>query len=946
MDSGTRYLSRFVECLRGVDRLITSEKDPGKLVEETCRLLTDSGGYAYSWIVLLDESKKILHAAESNIGDDFNDLVTILESGGMPPCMEKALRQSGCLVNRVNAPYCRTCKLKQTAHQEMESIIARLEYDGEAYGVVAAGFFRDQAADETQRNIFVEITGNIAYALHGIVVEWERDLSIHSLNVSERMLNAFLDHFPGPVFVRDEESRYVMVNEAFTRRFGPAGKWMGKTPLELFSREFAEEMLEEDRKTLEKGYHVYEKKLNGSGLVFEVHSFRMDMEDGEVLIGGIGLDLTEWYSTREALRESERSYRTVFQNTGSATVILDGENVITLSNRRFEELSGYPGEEICCVKGWFDFVDPGRRRMMKDFLEGKRKGSGTAECEFVFVDGEGSRKDVHLQAGSIPGTDMLVCSMVDISELKTTQKKLGESVRKLETLLKTMPDVMFVLDREGRSLECWFDEAPGRPGFAEAMARGGVAALNLPEEKIREILDTIGATLETGDVHTVEYRSDGPGERGFFEARMASLGRDRVICVVRDITVRRKAEIERLEMEARIQQTQKLESLGVLAGGIAHDFNNILMTIMGNADLAMMAVPENGEVREFLSEIMKAASAASGLAGQMLAYSGRDDLEMGPVDLNRIVNEMTHMLEISISKKVVLNLRLTPGIPAVNADSVQLRQILMNLITNASEAIGDDDGYISVTTGAVYCDGECLASTELADDLDEGVYVYLEVSDTGCGMDEKVRSQIFEPFFTTKSTGRGLGLSAVLGIIRSHGGALKVSSEPGKGTTFKILFPALEDEAGAPGGDEPADFPEWKGEGTVLFADDEESILALGRRMLERMGFRVLTAADGREAMELFRRNAREIDLLILDLTMPGMSGDEVLAQVRVSGGEDIPVIVSSGFSRGDVIRRFGGDEVRGFIRKPYRSADLARIVMDVMRSRGREASEHTEHFE
>jgi PAS domain S-box-containing protein len=404
----------------------------------------------------------------------------------------------------------------------------------------------------------------------------------------------------------------------------------------------------------------------------------------------------------------------------------------------------------------------------------------------------------------------------------------------------------------------------------------------------------------------------------------------KVIEHLHDITERKRAEIDRLNLERQIQQAQKMESLGVMAGGIAHDFNNILMAVMGNAELALKEISPLSPGRECLQEIVTAARRAAELCRQMLAYAGRASFEAQPTAVAGVVEEMAHLLKSSISKKAILNLHLADGLPQVQADPSQIRQVVMNLILNASDAIGERSGVITVTVGATRCDEDYLRKTELENTLAPGLYLHLEVSDTGCGMDARTRERIFEPFFTTKFTGRGLGLAAVLGIVRAHGGALKVYSEPGKGTTFKILFPALEP------GTEPAPPPAsqgedaWRGAGTILLADDEESLRALGARMLERLGFRVLVASDGHEAVDLYRQHHAEVALVLLDLTMPHMDGVQAFAELRRIDPE-VRVILASGYSERETEARFAGKGLAGVMQKPYSLANLRRILRQAL---------------
>ena len=385
---------------------------------------------------------------------------------------------------------------------------------------------------------------------------------------------------------------------------------------------------------------------------------------------------------------------------------------------------------------------------------------------------------------------------------------------------------------------------------------------------------------------------------------------------------RREAEEEKLNLERQVQRAQKMESLGVLAGGIAHDFNNLLMVVLGHAELALKEISPTSPSRRNLEEISTAAQRAADLSRQMLAYSGKAVFTVVRVGLRELVEEIAHLLKAAISKKATLNLHLEPDLPPIEADPSQIQQIVMNLIINASEAIGDKTGVITVSVGATRCDEEYLRKTELHDGLSPGLYVHLEVTDTGSGMDAETRSRIFEPFFTTKFTGRGLGLAAVLGIVRAHKGALEVSSEPGKGTTFKVLFPALEDAGERERPSSSSALSDWRGKGTLLLVDDEESLTALGRRMLEHLGFTVLTAANGLQAVELYRTRGKEIDLVLMDLTMPHMDGAEALGELRRLN-PDVRVVLASGYSREDVAARFAGMGPDGVLQKPYTLAKL-----------------------
>jgi len=411
-----------------------------------------------------------------------------------------------------------------------------------------------------------------------------------------------------------------------------------------------------------------------------------------------------------------------------------------------------------------------------------------------------------------------------------------------------------------------------------------------------------------------------------------------VLVTLTDITERKQVEEESSRLERKLQQAQKLESLGVLAGGIAHDFNNILMSILGNADLALDVLSPHSPARANIEEIEIASKRAADLVKQMLAYSGKGKFVVEEIKLDEFVREMAHLLEVSISKKTILKYDFADNLPTFNGDATQIRQVIMNLITNASDAIGDKSGVIALSTGVMDCDEAYLevvgevAITDVSKQLSPGVYSYFEVSDTGCGMDTETIGKIFDPFYSTKFTGRGLGMSAVLGIVRGHKGAIKIYSEPDKGTSFKVLFPANEiaENGLAMRAENESSAQDWQGSGTVLIADDEKTVRAVGKQMLERMGFNVLTAPDGQVAVELFREHADEIVCVLLDLTMPHLDGEEAFREIRRIHPET-RVILCSGYNMQDAKQRFTGKRLTGFVQKPYNMATLREKLKEIL---------------
>jgi nitrogen-specific signal transduction histidine kinase/CheY-like chemotaxis protein len=385
--------------------------------------------------------------------------------------------------------------------------------------------------------------------------------------------------------------------------------------------------------------------------------------------------------------------------------------------------------------------------------------------------------------------------------------------------------------------------------------------------------------------------------------------------------------------EDRLRETAKLESLGVLAGGIAHDFNNLLVGILGNASLAQDMLPAGSPIRELMEDVVNASDKAALLTRQMLAYSGRGRFVVEPVDLSTMVREILPLVSRSISPAVSVDLALASELPAVECDKTQMQQVIMNLLINAAESCNGNPGMVHVSTSTAVVDGQTIRAAFGLPPVQPGCFVRLEVRDTGSGMSEEVKAKIFDPFFTTKFTGRGLGLSAALGIIRAHHGAIEVESTEGKGTSFRIYFPASAGVKEA-GQDAKEQGLQLAGGGTILVVDDEEVVRKTARVALQRNGYRVVTAEDGQAAVNLFESMAGEIELVVLDLTMPVMGGEAALEHLRRIDPE-AKVLLSSGFSFAEVTQRFQGRGLAGFLQKPYTASQLVEEVQRAVSRNG-----------
>jgi len=405
------------------------------------------------------------------------------------------------------------------------------------------------------------------------------------------------------------------------------------------------------------------------------------------------------------------------------------------------------------------------------------------------------------------------------------------------------------------------------------------------------------------------------------------------VAAYRDLRAQYRADEQRRALEARMVQAQKLESLGILAGGIAHDFNNLLTGILGNVSLARMELAdtegEHGAADASLEQVELASRRAAELCQQMLAYAGKGQLVMQPLRLGALITEMRSLLGTVLSKHAVLRLELSPTLPPVKGDATQLRQVLMNLLTNASDSLGERPGSIIVRTCVRELSAAEIAGFVGTSPLAPGPWVELQVQDSGCGMDGATLARIFEPFFTTKFTGRGLGLAAALGIVGSHQGGLRVESQLGRGTTFTLLLPPTAEALPRAVGNVP--WLQGRASGlTVLVVDDDAGVRAVARRILEHAGFTVLMASDGLEGLALFRARAQAVDLVVLDLVMPGMGGVEVLAELRALRPE-VRVLLASGYNEEDAIGQSTGDALTGFIKKPYQATELMRRAVRML---------------
>jgi two-component system CheB/CheR fusion protein len=528
--------------------------------------------------------------------------------------------------------------------------------------------------------------------------------------------------------------------------------------------------------------------------------------------------------------------------------------------------------------------------------------------------------------------DGAVVALADIDALKRMADGLAQARDHAQSILMAVREPLLVLGADlvvRMGNRAFYDTFDTEPGVVVGRRLGAGASTAWAGPAVLEALARVQQGGPPFEGLAVEGEVADRGRRSLRMNARAVPGATEpgtlVLLAIEDVTERERERAERARFARKIEATQRLESLGLLAGGMAHDFNNILTTILGFAEVARTALPPDSTALPHLARIQAGAERAADLCGQMLAYSGRGHFVVGPVDLSALATSSMPLLDAMVTKRAVITYNLPPGLPRVVGDAAQLRQVMANLVINASEAMGGSGGTIAVRTGEMDADAAYLEGAQMAVGL-PGRYVYLEVADDGEGMTAETLAHVFDPFFSTKFTGRGLGLAVVLGIVRGHAGALRVESEPGHGTRFRVLLPPATDPlVEVPEPVEPGRST-WKGTGVVLVVDDEPDVRMLLRMTLRGLGMTVHEAESGPQAIEAFRRRSDEIDVVLLDLTMPGMGGREVYEELRKVRA-DLPVILMSGYDEQESLLRFPPASLGGFLRKPFRTSDLVRLL-------------------
>jgi two-component system cell cycle sensor histidine kinase/response regulator CckA len=813
-EARTEHLKFVLLAIRGVNQLITREKDRDRLIQDACDKLIEMRGYDNVWIALIDESGKVAATAEAGLGKRFLPLVEQLERSEPPYCMRMALTQAGVLIIEDPFATCDDCPLSN-GYGGRRAMATRLEHGGKIYGLITVSVSEDYAADEEEQTLFAEVAEDVAFALYSIELEEKRGQAEAAVRESEERFRTVVETMKVGLSAIDEKGVLTYVNEYFSTMLGyTIDEMIGRSTLDFYydkeSRKTQEEIFAKRRAGMRDPtpYEVTWRKKDGQK-VYSILSPTPSFDANGRYTGSFAIhtDITERKRAEELLQKEREISLSILENAPYGVALIDKDGQYIYINPESTNITGYTLEDIPTGKDWFRkaFPDPkDRERIIQVWKEDRSKGNMMIR-EFSIICKDGKIKEIEIRS----------------------------------TFLQ-----------DGRS-----------------------------------------------------------------------------VIVLHDITEQKRAEEKMESLQEQLRQSQKMEAIGRLAGGIAHDFNNLLTIIKGYSQLSLIELKEDSPLKKNIEHIHGATDRAANLVRQLLAFSRRQILEMKVLNLNAILTNLDNMLRRVIGEDIELITILAEDLGRVKTDPGWIEQAIMNLVVNSRDAM-PSGGKLTIETGNADLDE---ASTFGHVGVEPGRYVMLSVSDTGVGITPEVMERLFEPFFSTKEKdkGTGLGLSTVYGIVKQSDGDIWVYSEPGKGATFKIYLPRV---------DEPLEERRVKvlsdellrGSETILLVEDEENVRKLALRVLERQGYKVLSARDGDDALLICEQFKDPIHLMLTDVVMPGMSGHELAKRLK-SLHPKMKVLYMSGYTDDTIVLHGVLVEGVNYIQKPFTVDALTKKVREVL---------------
>ncbi len=968
------HTNLVLKAIRNVNQLITKEKERDKLLKGVCNNLVENRGYHNAWVVLLDESGKPLTSAEAGLGDDFVPMLESFKRGDLTDCGRKAISQPGIVITEDPSSIFLDCPLAEK-YMGRYAMTARLEHEGKVYGFLSVSMAGDLIAYREEQELFEEVTEDIAYALYNMDQEDERKRAETALKANEEKYRSLVETMTDGVFIIDTNGRFTFLNPEFENIIGlVAPDYIGHSFTEILAPEYIESTVERFSRGLSGEtipiYEVGLKHKDGKMIPVELKVTSLFDEHGKI-IGRIGVarDIRERRMVEEKLRESEREMSAILNTMSELVAYQDTDHNVLWTNKAAADSLGKDPEDLKgkkCYEIW-----AGRGEQCETCPVARAIESGKMQQDEIttpdgrtwFIKGYPIKNEVGQITAAVEVT-------LDVTEQKRAEQALLRSElelsirnrianifltisddemygRVLDIILEAMESTFGIfgyLDEQG-SLVCptmtrdiWVEsQIPDKDIIFPREKWGGIWGRAMSEKKTlysnesfkvpdghipitRSLTVPIVHQSEVIGILTVankekDYKKD---DKKLLENIVD------YIAPVLNARLQRDREVDKgKKLESQLQQAQRMEALGTLGGGIAHDFNNLLMGIQGRTSLMIMDVDSSHPHLEHLKGIEEYIKSAADLTKQLLGFARGGKYEVKPTDINELIKRTSGMFGRT-KKEIKIHGKYQKDLWTLEADQGQIEQVLMNLYVNAWQAMpGGGDLYLQ--TENVTLDENYLKPFH----IEPGRYVKISLTDTGVGMDEDVQQRIFDPFFTTKEMGRGtgLGLASAYGIIKNHSGFIDVSSKKEVGSTFTIYLPASEKEIIE---EKELSKEALKGSEAVLLVDDEDMIIEVGEQLLIKLGYKVFVARDGKEAIEIFKENKDQIDMVIVDMIMPGMGGGETFDRLKEIK-PDIKVLLSSGYSidgQATEILERGCD---GFIHKPFDMKQLSGKLREIL---------------
>ena len=941
-EARTEHLKFVLLAIRGVNQLITREKDRDRLIQGACDKLIEMRGYDNVWITLIDESGKVAATAEAGLGKSFLPLVEQLGRSEPPYCMRMALTQAGVLIIEDPFATCADCPLSN-GYGGRSAMAIRLEHDGKIYGLMTVSVSGDYVADEEEQTLFAEVAEDIAFAFYSIELEEKHRQAEEAVRESEERFRKLVETMKVGLSAIDEKGVLTYINEYFSRMLGyTIDEMIGCSTLDFYydeeSRKIQEEIFAKRRIGMRDPtpYEVTWRKKDGQK-VYSILSPTPSFDANGRYTGSFAIhtDITERKQAEKELHESKKFLQVIFDGIQDGISVLDRNLTITQFNKWIEKM--HHKDMPLIGKKCYEVYQK-RKTVCPWCPSTKALSTGKVHVEDVRVPlDDGSFWWCELSAYPLRGENDVVVGVIehvkDITERKRAEEALQESEERFRLAFDNANTGVCLVDLEGN--------------------------LTKVNNKMCEIFGYTKEDLEHMTVNDIAHPEDinkspafiqrtlrGETDRGTFEKRYLHKKGHAVACQVssslvrnadgsplcfishvHDITEHKRAEEESEVLREQLRQSQKMEAIGRLAGGIAHDFNNLLTIIKGYSQLSLIELKEDSPLKKNIEHIHGATDRAANLVRQLLAFSRRQILEMKVLDLNAILTNLDNMLRRVIGEDIELITILAEDLGRVKTDPGWIEQAIMNLVVNSRDAM-PSGGKLTIETGNADLD-EAYTCGHVG--VEPGRYVMLSVSDTGVGITPEVMEQLFEPFFSTKEKdkGTGLGLSTVYGIVKQSDGDICVYSEPGKGATFKIYLPRvdepLEERREKVLGDELL-----RGSETILLVEDEENVRKLALRVLERQGYKVLSARDGDDALLICEQFKDPIHLMLTDVVMPGMSGHELAKRLK-SLHPKMKVLYMSGYTDDTIVLHGVLVEGVNYIQKPFTVDALTKKVREVL---------------